>query len=127
MDSSYYGPYGKQVTTELDFAIAIFDYLAEQLDGRFRLQFPNHHDVLNTMVGNLRNPLLREDAIDMYAFLMHSGSQFTEALNSCMVIGCPSDANHVFLREALNLLWDSRENTREWLKEQGIVPGQSAN
>jgi hypothetical protein len=89
----------RQVVTETDFMRAVYDYMAEQLEGRFKLEFPEGEEM----------------------------STFGAILTDCMLSDCDNGEYHDFAREFINLVWDSRQLTQEWLKGQGVVPGRSAN
>lgn len=117
----------RQVVTETDFMRAVFDYMAEQLDGRFRLEFPDGEEMLDIMVYSLRDEDLRVDAEFMLRSLKASLISFGGVLTDCMLNDCGNGEYHDFAREYINLVWDSRQLTREWLKGQGVVPGRSAN
>lgn len=117
----------KQIVTETDYMQAVFDYMAEQLEGRFRLEFPEAEEIIDHMVDSLRNGLFRLDAEYMHKALRLSISTFGTSLTECMLDGCPNESQHNFCREYINLVWDARSLTREWLKGQGIVSGQSTN
>ncbi len=117
----------RQVVTELDTLRAMYDYIAEQLDGRFRLQFPEFEWKIDELVEELRNPTYRVEAPSMKFSLAGLVSVIGSAVTECTLQGCPDDDQHKFMREVINLIWDARFNTAEWLKEKGIVPGQSAN
>lgn len=117
----------RQVLTETDAVRAMYDYMAEQIDGRFRLEFPEEEEVIDILVDALRDPMTRELDIHMYTALATTIGDYTASLSSCMLTGCKNDKQHQFLREFINLAWDARRLTAEWLKGQGIVPGQSAN
>lgn len=117
----------RQVLTETDAMRAIYDYMAEQIDGRFRLEFPEEEEVIDILVASLRDPMTRMLDSHMYMALVTTIGDYGAALSSCMLNGCTNDKQHRFLREFINLAWDARRLTTEWLKGQGIVPGQSAN
>jgi hypothetical protein len=116
-----------QVVTELDEMRAVYEYIISQLDGRFRVQFPAHTEFIDTLIENMQNPFVQITSDQMQVFLFQTVEQFTEALSSCAIQGCPHEGKHVFIREFINLVWDARDLTEEWLKGQGVVPGQSTN
>lgn len=118
---------GTQVVTELDAMRAVYDYLALQLDGRFRLQFPDHEDYINNYVEDLRDDECREHDQAMRWGLAQTVNTMGTTLTTCSINGCENVGNHAFMREFINLIWDARELTGEWLRRQGIVPGQSTN
>lgn len=117
----------RQVVTELDLYTAMCDYIAEQLEGRFSLQFPYHTEVAEHMVNKLRNPHMRESVGAIIQALEGTVSQLGMTVTQCTLRGCENDENHDFIREFLNLVWDARDLTHDWLRGKGIVPGQSAN
>lgn len=117
----------RQVLTEHDWFNAVFDYMIEQLDGRFRLQFPEYQYDIDRVIENMNDPLCRASLDSMKYHIGLYMSLFGTTLTSHLVGGCPEEHNHEFLREYINLVWDSHTNTANWLTEQGIVPGQSAN
>lgn len=117
----------KQVVTETDWMHAIYEYLMEQLGGRFKLQFPEHIDYIDGLLESMQDPLIRSTELTMMEALMnvtaaHGGMVTRHSLN-----GCPHDMNHKFSREFINLVWDARRETSEWLQGQGVIPGQSCN
>jgi hypothetical protein len=116
-----------QVVTEYDWLDAMFNYIIDQLDGRFRLQFPDHHKALDMLVVNMNHPLARTSSETMMLQLNMTASTFGSALTQCSLTRCVRCSNHEFLREYINLIWDSRYETEQWLFHQGIIPGQSAN
>lgn len=118
---------GQQVVTELDSWIAMCDYIAIQLEGRFRVEFPEHAELAHLMIGPLRDPYVRMNTSSMEALIKSWVSQLGMALTECSLIGCDNEETHAFEREFVNLIWDARAQTGEWLRRQGIVPGQSAN
>ena len=117
----------RQILTETDTMQAVYDYMAEQIDGRFRLEFPDEEEMIDILVSSLRDSLTRELNANMHIALATTVCDFGTILTSCMLTGCTNDRQHKFLREFINLAWDARQLTAEWLKGQGIVPGQSAN
>jgi hypothetical protein len=117
----------RQVVTETDFMRAVYDYMAEQLEGRFKLEFPEGEEMIDLMVDSLRDETLRMDAEYMTRSLKVSLSTFGAILTDCMLSDCDNGEYHDFAREFINLVWDSRQLTQEWLKGQGVVPGRSAN
>ena len=117
----------RQVVTELDTLRAMYDYISEQLDGRFRLQFPIFEWKIDELIGEFQNPTYRVEAPAMKFSLAGLVSMIGSAVTECALDGCPDDEQHEFMREVINLIWDARFNTAEWLKEKGIVPGQAAN
>ena len=117
----------RQVITTHDWFNAKFDYLIEQLNGRFRMQFPEYLDVLDSIVEDLRDPCIRMFEIDMIQTLNQHVFTVCSALNQCSLSGCQNTDNHEFLREFINLIWDSHNETDSWLKAQGIVSGQCTN
>lgn len=117
----------RQVVIEHDMWIAMFDYMGEQLDGRFRVQFPDSEDIIDQVLKDLNNPFTRSDYGHMRETLGLMISVFGTSLTGCLVDGCHEDANHEFIREFINLVWDARWLTSEWLKENGTIPGQSVN
>jgi hypothetical protein len=117
----------KQVLTQFDWYNAMFDYIIDQLNGRFRLQFPEHTTALDTLVHNMSDPMGRSTAENMLAQLNMTASMFGATLTMCSLTGCNEHSNHELLREYINLIWDSRDETEHWLHQQGIVPGRSAN
>jgi hypothetical protein len=116
-----------QVVTEYDWLDAMFNYIIDQLDGRFRLQFPDHHKTLDLLVVNMNHPLARTSSEAMMLQLNMAVSTFGSTLTQCSLTGCTRCSNHEFLREYINLIWDSRYETERWLFQQGIIPGRSAN
>ena len=118
---------GNQVVNSTDMMKAMCEYIATQINGRFRLQFPQHDRTLDNMVEVLHNPLYHSDASIAYRLLTNAVFEYGKTLTDCMICGCKNDDNHEFYREFINLVWDSRDLTEEWLRSQGIVPGQSAN
>jgi hypothetical protein len=116
-----------QVVTEYDWLDAMFNYIIDQLDGRFRLQFPDHHKTLDLLVVNMNHPLARTSSEAMMLQLNMAVSTFGSTLTKCSLVGCTRCSNHEFLREYINLIWDSRYETEQWLFQQGIIPGQSTN
>lgn len=117
----------RQVLTETDTMQAVFDYMAEQLDGRFRLEFPNEEEVIDVLVNSLRDGETRNSEAHMKIALGTTMGDYFSVLTTCLISGCPNHKTHRFLRQFINLAWDARQFTNEWLKGQGIVPGQSAN
>ena len=117
----------RQVLTELDLFTAMCDYMAEQLEGRFTVEFPNHRELTTHIAERLRDPAMRENVNHMAEAFESTVWQFTNSMNKCALSGCDNIENHKFLREFIDMVWDSRACTVEWLEGQGIVPGQSAN
>lgn len=118
---------GSQVVTEYDAFLAIYDYMALQLGGRFYVEYPNHREVIGVLIGNLRDEEVRSDLELMQSALLNTVSQFGTNVTACSLGGCDNTENHKFMREFLNLVWDARQLTAEWLRGQGIVPGHSVN
>lgn len=118
---------GSQVITELDAMRAVYDYMSLQLDGRFRLQFPEHREIIDEYVNDFLDDQVRQNADGMKFALAMVVNRYGTTLTNCSIKGCPHEDNHQFMREFINLVWDVRIQTAEWLKGQGIVPGQSAN
>ena len=116
-----------QVVTETDAMNAVYTYLATQLDGWVRIEFPDHTSVIDDLVRDLRDDCCRNDPDGMKYALNGLTGEFAHILTGCMINGCDDEGNHRFMRSLINLVWDSRNQTAEWLKGQGIVPGQSAN
>jgi hypothetical protein len=117
----------KQVLTQFDWYNAMFDYIIDQLDGRFRVQFPDHGGTLDMLIHNMSDPMGRMTPENMIAQLNMTASMFGTTLTMCSLTGCDEHGNHELLREYINLIWDSRDETERWLHQQGIVPGRSAN
>lgn len=118
----------RQVVTEHDMWIAMYDYMAEQLDGRCRLQFPGSKEVIDHILDDLNNPIIRADLDYMENSLGRTTGTLGTILSACMLTGCcQNDPFHEFMRDFLNLVWDARWLTTEWLKSNGIPVGQSVN
>lgn len=118
---------GTQVTTDLEFMAAMYDYIAAQLEGRFVLEYPDFVNEITPFAESLRNPMVRIDAGGMKFALAATAIEVQSDLLKCSLDGCPHEENHKFKREFLDLVYDARQLTAEWLKGQGIVPGQSTN
>lgn len=116
-----------QVMTDDDWTLAVFDYISEQLDGRFRLQFPTQIDIIDNMVENIRDPKNRSHPAMMTCHLLNSVSLLSTTLTDCKLSGCPQKEQHKLIREFLDLVWDARDETYRWLYAKGVVPGQSTN
>ena len=116
-----------QVVTEADAMNAVYTYLATQLNGWVRVEFPNHTSIIDNLVEDLLDEECRNDPDGMKYALNGVTGEFTFLLTKCMINGCDDAENHKFMRAFINLVWDARTQTAEWLKGQGIVPGQSAN
>jgi len=117
----------RQVVNEYDMWIAMYDYMISQLEGRFRLQFPSCQVVADQLLSDFRSECIRSNLNDMQSALNNAVSIFGASLTKCMLTSCPEHDSHEFLREFINLAWDLRWLTNEWLKEQGVVVGQSQN
>lgn len=117
----------RQVVTEHDMWIAMYDYMAEQLNGRCRLEFPDSEEIIDHILDDLKNPIIRVDLGYVENSLGQTMGTFGTMLTACMLVGCHSEANHEFMREFINLVWDARWLTTEWLKSNGTPVGQSAN
>lgn len=117
----------RQVITEHDMWIAMFDYIAEQLNGRYRLQFPDGEEIIDHILNDLNNPIIRADLDYMENSLGKTTGIFGTMFSECMLIGCREEATHEFMREFINLVWDARRLTTEWLKSNGTPVGQSIN
>lgn len=117
----------RQVVTELDLYVAMCDYMIEQLTGRFSVQFPEHTEVAAHMSQQLQNPHMRESVPEILSTIEGTVSYFGMTVTKCTLRGCTNEENHEFIREFLDLVWDARDLTNEWLRGKGIVPGQSAN
>lgn len=120
---------GRQVVTEADIYNAICDYMIVQLDGRFRVEFADeiHKELIDVFIEGLRHPLVRLTEDTMRTHLLFLVSQTGMQLTECMLDACPNEVNNKFMREFVNLVWDARHNSGEWLRSEGIVPGQSVN
>ena len=117
----------RQIVTELDWYSAIYDYIAEQVDGRFRVEFPRLNDVIDEFVSGLRDPLSRLTPELMQWQLSQTVMKLSKQTVECSLEGCDNDDVHNFAKEFIHLIWGARNETSQWLHRQGIVPGQSAN
>ena len=115
----------RQVVTEYDAMLAVYDYLTEQLDDRLRYEFTNDVETIDALVEALQNPTNRTSAPCMKMLLANEVSELAEALTICMVTGCEN--NHDFEFEFIELVWNAQKKTAEWLRRQGVVVGLSAN
>ena len=115
----------RQVVTEHDAMLAMYDYLDEQLDNRLRYEFTNDIETIDALVDGLRNPMNRTSAPLMKSLLTITVCDFAEALTGCLVVGCDND--HGFALEFVELVWNAEKNTAAWLRGQGVVVGHSAN
>jgi hypothetical protein len=117
----------RQVVTELDAMNAVYDYIIEQLEGRFKLEYPKHTEHFDATADYFKNSLVRHDVIMMQVYMVQIMDMFYDSLSKCLITGCMNDDKHVAVRECLDLFFDARKLAAEWLKGQGVVPGQSAN
>lgn len=117
----------KQVVTELDWMHAIYEYMEEQLDGRFRLQFPGQGEHIDELLEGMSHPFTRINEDTMMLVLINVTAAHGGRLTTHMLKGCPNEEEHEFQKELISLVWDARYETHEWLKDQGIIPGQSCN
>lgn len=118
----------EQVTTELDFMKTVYQYITEQLDGRFRLEYPEGLETIDHMITDLKYASqIGTDADDMKLALIRVGQNFAQLLFVCSMKDCPETKQHAFIREYMELILNARRFTSEWLKGKGIVPGQSWN
>lgn len=117
----------RQVLTDRDWAEAMLDYIADQVDGRLRLEFPEHEDVIDTMLESLRDPFIRVSEVAMKFQIARCVSSHMACLTDCILNGCQCEENHNFIKEFIHLVWDARDETTKWLLHRGIVPGQSVN
>jgi len=117
----------RQVVTERDMWIAMYDYLSEQLNGYMKMSYPESEDVIENIVESLNDELVRMHSDWMETCLNNTVSTFGAALTSCMLNGCDEVVHHNFMREFINLVWDLRTLTTEWLKENGTTVGISYN
>jgi len=118
----------RQVVTEYDMFLAMYDYLAEQFDGRFRMEFPENEQLIDGFLENLNDAFLRSSQPAMKLVLLNTISLFGTQLTHHLLDGCHVDeSHHEFMREVINTIWDSRELTTKWLHHKGIVPGRSVN
>lgn len=120
----------RQIVTERDWMAAILDYIVEQLDGRLRAQYPDHDEIIDTMLENLDAPFARASTTVIEYTLRLNIAAHVSCLNDCMLkldnCKCNPDT-HEFMKEFLLLVWDARNETESWLLRQGIIPGQSVN
>lgn len=117
----------RQVVTERDWYIAVLDYMMEQIDGRFRMEFKNHGEEADLLIAMMSDEDIRQTADSMRNQIDYMVSYMGRTVTDCSLNGCPHTENHYFIREFINLVWDARHGTEQWLNQQGIVPGQSAN
>ena len=117
----------RQVVTEHDAMIAVYDYLAEQLDDRLRYTYTDGTDIelIDTLVEALREPVNRCSVPCMKMQLANTVSEFAEGLTVCLVAGCEHD--HGLEKEVISLVWNAHEKTADWLKRQGVIVGLSTN
>lgn len=117
----------RQVVTEYDMWIAMYDYLIEQMNGYMKESYPDQEIHIENLVELLNDELIRMHA-DWMEYRLNAGVNILgAALTSCMLTGCENVDEHNFMREVINLVWDARTLTEEWLNEQGTPVGQSVN
>lgn len=117
----------RQVVTEYDMWIAMYDYLIEQMNGYLKESYPESEDVIENIVDSLNDELVRCHQDWMERCLNNTVATLGAALTSCMLNGCDEVVYHNFMREFINLVWDVRPLTVEWLNAQGTPAGQSVN
>lgn len=117
----------KQVINETDWMDAICEYMIEQLDGRFRLQFPGLTEKIDDLLLVLNDPLVRTSDATMIMGLGSIVGEHGARLTIHSLTGCSNTEGHAFQRELINLVWSARYETLTWLNQQGVVPGQSCN
>ena len=117
----------RQVVTEYDMWIAMYDYLIEQCNGYLKDTYPEQEEVLGNIIDTLSDEMVRMHSDWMEQRLNSAVSIVGAALTSCMLSGCDEVANHNFMREFINLIWDARVLTEEWLKANGTPVGFSVN
>ena len=106
---------------------SVFDYIIEQLDGRFRIQFPNEGELIGYIIDGFRREPRRESADEMVKFMGYASRVMNDQLMVCMSNDCTRDERHDLLKEFIQLMWSAEEDTAEWLKAQGVIVGQSHN
>ena len=117
----------RQSVREIDFSRSMLDYICEQLQGRVLLEFPEEREIVDWMCENFQHSALRYNEISIHAALMITVQNCMESLTPCLTTGCDSPIPHEFLREVINLVWNARLETDEWLRRKGIVVGRSVN
>jgi len=117
----------RQVVTEHDMWIAMYDYLTIQLNGYMKKSYPESEEVIDGLIENFNDEVVRLDSDWMEQRLNNGVSILGAALTSCMLNGCDEVHNHNFMREFINLIWDLRTLTTEWLNENGTTVGFSHN
>lgn len=119
---------GTQVVTEYDAICAMYDYIALQLNGRFRVQFPEYEENISVFVESLYDKETRAQGEGHMKFaLAQTTTDMFAPLLICGIDGCHNETAHAFRKEFIDLVLNARQQTAEWLKGQGIVPGQSTN
>jgi hypothetical protein len=118
---------GNQVVTELDFWNAMCDYIVLQLQGRFQLEYPNYTEYSDEISKTLNDEWTRTTVENMQNVIRVIISKFGMTLTECSLDGCQNHENHALKRDFINLIWDIRQLTDEWLRSEGIVPGHSIN
>jgi hypothetical protein len=117
----------RQVVTEHDMWIAMYDYLIEQCNGYLKETYPESEDVIENITESLNDEVVRMHDDWMKMCLNNTVSTLVEALTSCMLSGCDEYVYHNFMMEVINLIWDLRTLTTEWLKANGTPVGFSVN
>lgn len=117
----------KQVVNETDWMDAIYEYIKLQLDGRFRLQFPNMEETIGDILETMDDHLVRSTEQTMLLGIMNAVAAHGSRLTLHSLTGCQNDECHEFQREFINLVWSARNETLQWLKSNGVIPGQSCN
>lgn len=106
---------------------AVFDYIVEQIDGRFRIQFPNELELIDYLIESFQLDFRRISAETMIGFLSFASHTMNDQLMECMSRSCTREERHNLLKEFIQLMWDAEVDTHEWLKAQGVIVGQSHN
>lgn len=117
----------RQVVTEHDMWIAMYDYLIEQCNGYLKEKYPEQEDHIDDIIKMLSNKLLRMDQDCMEKRLNFAINVLTVSMTECMLDGCDEVDNHSFMREFINLVWDTRVLTVGWLNDNGTPVGFSVN